>query len=254
MLKRNTSAGRQNKKIPFATRIGSGRRSASSRGSTADNLSKSMPAQPKKIPDHKASSGDLNQSMDDERSWRQGSSGVDDRVRKALEVDTDFPLQLRIDDSDALDFDTYKNSLFEDPFDFHSSTLPPSSPGSTTDASSNMTTGRRSVDLSDSDWGGGGDEGRESVDPRPTNGQGRRRRGRTEMRGNDDRRRNGNGGGGTGNGGGGNGGGNGNFRLPQSKSLRVVRWHTSDANGDQLRYRLYLRGQDQKHWKLVEED
>jgi len=51
-----------------------------------------------------------------------------------------------------------------------------------------------------------------------------------------------------------NGGGNGSFRLPQSKSLRVVRWHTSDLNGDQLSYRLYLRGEDQHQWKLVEEN
>jgi hypothetical protein len=67
-------------------------------------------------------------SMDDGRSWRQRDDGdVDERVRKAIENDT--PLHLRIDDSDALDFESYKNSLFEDPFDFHTSTLPPSSPG-----------------------------------------------------------------------------------------------------------------------------
>ncbi|HJP31416.1 MAG TPA: hypothetical protein QGF95_12770 [Candidatus Latescibacteria bacterium] len=51
-----------------------------------------------------------------------------------------------------------------------------------------------------------------------------------------------------------NGGGNSSFRLPQSKSLRLVRWKASDANDDGLRYRIYLRGEGQQTWKLVEED
>lgn len=50
-----------------------------------------------------------------------------------------------------------------------------------------------------------------------------------------------------------NGGRNGRG-LPQSKSLRLVRWQASDPNGDQLRYRIYLRGEGQRQWKLVEED
>lgn len=50
-----------------------------------------------------------------------------------------------------------------------------------------------------------------------------------------------------------NGAGN-NKQLPQRKSLRLVRWKASDANGDQLRFRIYLRGEGQKVWKLVEED
>lgn len=51
-----------------------------------------------------------------------------------------------------------------------------------------------------------------------------------------------------------NGGGNSNRQLPQSKSLRLVRWKASDANGDQLRFCIYLRGEGQQVWKLVEED
>lgn len=42
--------------------------------------------------------------------------------------------------------------------------------------------------------------------------------------------------------------------LPQSKSLRLVRWQAVDANGDDLRFRVYLRGEGQRDWKLVEED
>ena len=36
------------------------------------------------------------------------------------------PFQLHISDNDALDFDTYSKSLFEDPFEFQKSTVPPS--------------------------------------------------------------------------------------------------------------------------------
>lgn len=42
--------------------------------------------------------------------------------------------------------------------------------------------------------------------------------------------------------------------LPKSKSLRLVRWQAGDGNGDELRFRIYLRGEDQRDWKLVEED
>ena len=48
-----------------------------------------------------------------------------------------------------------------------------------------------------------------------------------------------------------NGGGN-NKQLPQRKSLRLVRWKASDANDDQLRFRIYLRGEGQEVWKLVQ--
>ena len=47
---------------------------------------------------------------------------------------------------------------------------------------------------------------------------------------------------------------NGRRSVPQRKSLRMVRWKAGDANGDELSYSLYLRGGDQKEWKLVEEN
>ncbi|MBT6145241.1 MAG: hypothetical protein HOH74_07430, partial [Gemmatimonadetes bacterium] len=47
--------------------------------------------------------------------------------------------------------------------------------------------------------------------------------------------------------------GNGKQRLPQSKSLRLVRWQATDSNGDELRFDIYLRGAGQQTWKLVEE-
>ena len=42
-------------------------------------------------------------------------------------------------------------------------------------------------------------------------------------------------------------------RPPHAKSLYMVRWQASDRNGDELSYRLYLRGVDHQEWKLVEE-
>lgn len=42
--------------------------------------------------------------------------------------------------------------------------------------------------------------------------------------------------------------------LPQSKTLRLVRWQASDGNGDALRFDIYLRGEGQSQWKLVEQD
>ena len=51
-----------------------------------------------------------------------------------------------------------------------------------------------------------------------------------------------------------NGGGNGQRHLPQSKSLRLVRWQAHDPNGDELRFNIYLRGEGQQTWKLVEEE
>ena len=50
-----------------------------------------------------------------------------------------------------------------------------------------------------------------------------------------------------------NGARDGNRRLPRSKSLRLVRWLAEDPNGDDLSYRVYLRGEDQREWKLVED-
>ena len=44
------------------------------------------------------------------------------------------------------------------------------------------------------------------------------------------------------------------FRLPQSKSLRMVRWQAEDANHDKLRFSIYLRGETQQEWKLIEQD
>ena len=38
------------------------------------------------------------------------------------------------------------------------------------------------------------------------------------------------------------------------KSLRLVRWKASDANGDELHYALYVRSIDQKEWKLGQEN
>ena len=50
-----------------------------------------------------------------------------------------------------------------------------------------------------------------------------------------------------------NGARDGNRGLPRSKSLRLVRWQAEDPNGDELSYRVYLRGEDQREWKLVED-
>jgi hypothetical protein len=50
-----------------------------------------------------------------------------------------------------------------------------------------------------------------------------------------------------------NGPRDGNRGLPRSKSLRLVRWQAQDPNGDELSYRVYLRGEDQREWKLVED-
>jgi len=43
-------------------------------------------------------------------------------------------------------------------------------------------------------------------------------------------------------------------RLPQRKSLRLVRWQAQDFNGDKLAYSLFLKGPGQQEWKKVEED
>jgi len=45
-----------------------------------------------------------------------------------------------------------------------------------------------------------------------------------------------------------------NNRPPQAKSLRLVRWQAQDPNEDELVYDLYLKGEDQRVWKLVEEN
>ena len=50
-----------------------------------------------------------------------------------------------------------------------------------------------------------------------------------------------------------NGPRDGNRGLPRSKSLRLVRWQAQDPNGDELSYRVYLRGENQREWKLVED-
>ncbi len=50
-----------------------------------------------------------------------------------------------------------------------------------------------------------------------------------------------------------NGPRDGNRGLPRSKSLRLVRWQAQDPNGDELSYRVYLRGENQRQWKLVED-
>ena len=42
-------------------------------------------------------------------------------------------------------------------------------------------------------------------------------------------------------------------RPKPSKSLRLIRWQAQDPNGDKLSYSLYLRGADQRQWKLAEE-
>ena len=48
--------------------------------------------------------------------------------------------------------------------------------------------------------------------------------------------------------------GQGRRNPPQAKSLRLVRWHAQDPNEDDLVYDLYLKGEDQQAWKLVEEN
>lgn len=45
-----------------------------------------------------------------------------------------------------------------------------------------------------------------------------------------------------------------NNRPAQAKSLRLVRWQAQDPNEDELVYDLYLKGEDQRTWKLVEEN
>lgn len=45
-----------------------------------------------------------------------------------------------------------------------------------------------------------------------------------------------------------------NRRLPQRKSLRLVRWQAQDFNSDKLAYSLFLKGPGQQEWKKVEED
>ena len=45
-----------------------------------------------------------------------------------------------------------------------------------------------------------------------------------------------------------------NNRPPHAKSLRLVRWQAQDPNEDGLVYDLYLKGEDQREWKLVEEN
>lgn len=45
-----------------------------------------------------------------------------------------------------------------------------------------------------------------------------------------------------------------NNRPPHAKSLRLVRWQAQDPNEDGLVYDLYLKGEGQQAWKLVEEN
>lgn len=45
----------------------------------------------------------------------------------------------------------------------------------------------------------------------------------------------------------------GSNRPPNAKSLRMVRWQATDPNEDQLVYDLYLKGEDQREWKLAQE-
>jgi hypothetical protein len=42
-------------------------------------------------------------------------------------------------------------------------------------------------------------------------------------------------------------------RLPQRKSLRLLRWQAQDANDDKLSYTLYVKGEGQQEWKKAEE-
>ncbi|HIG54605.1 MAG TPA: hypothetical protein EYQ18_11600 [Candidatus Handelsmanbacteria bacterium] len=46
----------------------------------------------------------------------------------------------------------------------------------------------------------------------------------------------------------------GSNRPPQAKSLRLVRWQAADPNEDELVYDLYLKGEDQREWKQVQEN
>ncbi len=62
--------------------------------------------------------------VDEGRVWRQ-KDHVDRRLNE-LKGRDGAPFQLHISDTDALDFDTYSKSLFEDPFEFQKSTVPPS--------------------------------------------------------------------------------------------------------------------------------
>ena len=62
--------------------------------------------------------------VDEGRVWRQ-KDHVDRRLNE-LKGKDGAPFQLHLSDSDALDFDTYSKSLFEDPFEFQKSTVPPS--------------------------------------------------------------------------------------------------------------------------------
>jgi hypothetical protein len=42
-------------------------------------------------------------------------------------------------------------------------------------------------------------------------------------------------------------------RLPQRKSLRLLRWQALDANSDKLSYALYIKSEGQREWKKAEE-
>lgn len=42
-------------------------------------------------------------------------------------------------------------------------------------------------------------------------------------------------------------------RLPQRKSLRLLRWQAQDANGDKLSFNLFIKGENQQGWKKAEE-
>jgi len=45
-----------------------------------------------------------------------------------------------------------------------------------------------------------------------------------------------------------------NNRPPQARSLYLIRWQASDPNEGKLVYDLYLRGEDQKEWKMAHEN
>ena len=62
--------------------------------------------------------------VEEGRVWRQKDHI--ERSLNELKGRDGAPFQLHISDNDALDFDTYSKSLFEDPFEFQKSTVPPS--------------------------------------------------------------------------------------------------------------------------------
>jgi hypothetical protein len=125
--RRHPSAGRQSGKIPFNV-------PRPTRAATAGSNAKDSATSPKEAVRKNGPSTAIGNERDkrenEDRVWRQ-KDHVDRRLSEleGQEGRAAAPFQLHISDHDALDFDTYSKSLFEDPFEFQKSTVPPSPAG-----------------------------------------------------------------------------------------------------------------------------